>query len=101
MLGAASASAGPFSVAPVPRWVEERPLPATAVVPEHEVSSGVHYLVSDFQIRVSDAPTERYSRTACKVLTTTGLEEASEISIGFDPSYERLQLHYALSLIHI
>jgi transglutaminase-like putative cysteine protease len=93
--GATAASAASFSVGPAPRWVEERPLPTHSAVPHNDVSSGVYYLVSDEQIRVGEGPTERYSRTACKVLTSAGLEEVSEVSIGFDPTHERLQLHYA------
>jgi transglutaminase-like putative cysteine protease len=79
-------------VAGAPSWVEGMDLPLDHAPPE-DVHSGIHYLIVDRQVRVKAGATERYYRRAFKVLSTAGVQEASEIKATFDPSYERLVFH--------
>ncbi|HEX6737564.1 MAG TPA: DUF3857 domain-containing protein, partial [Vicinamibacteria bacterium] len=90
-LGARAGGAS-FTVAPAAAWVEELPLPTDAVVPSREVTYGRYYLIDDFQAQVATT-TARYHRRAWQVLSTAGVQEASEIRMDFDPSYERLIIH--------
>lgn len=54
-------------------------------------SGGYFYLLLERQINVESQ--ETYRRTSIKVLTESGLETASSISINFDPSYQKVSFH--------
>lgn len=83
--------AGQFDVRPAPAWVDRlepdgRPSPAS-------VRSGVDGLIDDHQIRVAGANVDDYFRRVRRVVTPAGVQNASELNIDFDPSYQRLVLH--------
>ncbi|MEO8360653.1 MAG: DUF3857 domain-containing protein [Vicinamibacteria bacterium] len=83
-----------WTLAPIPAWVETVPVPAEATSPTQELSSGIHYLLSDHQTNVATGSTAQYHHWAWKVLSTSGLEQASELKMRFDPSFERLLIHH-------
>jgi transglutaminase-like putative cysteine protease len=83
-----------WSQAPVPAWVEPVAVPTEATIPANDVSSGLHYLLADHQASVASGTSERYHHWAWKVLSASGLEQASELRIRFDPSYQRLLVHH-------
>ena len=83
-----------FSVRPPGAWVRGVDVPADPSRPAAE-STGTRYLFFDRQVRVGEADQEDYVRTVWKVETTAGLQDASEIAIGFDPTFERLVIHHA------
>jgi transglutaminase-like putative cysteine protease len=80
------------TVGPPPPWVETMELPPEQPPPA-DVRAGAHYLVVDRQIRVEGGTQQRYYRRAWKVLSTAGVQEASEIKVAFDPAYQRLTFH--------
>jgi hypothetical protein len=92
-LGVAAEGAPPFTIAPPGAWVDELAPPGDGAIPSEQVAYGTYYLIDDFQARVAET-TARYYRQAWKVLSTAGVQEASEIRIGFDPSYQRLVIHH-------
>lgn len=82
-----------FQVGPVPSWV----VPAS--VPDGGPDSagardGILDLLSDSQIRVTATSVERYYRHVSKALSAAGLEDVSQVQFDFDPSEERLRIHY-------
>jgi transglutaminase-like putative cysteine protease len=83
--------AGQFDVRPAPAWAEV--LHPDLHAPRRVVRSGIDGLLEDHQVRVTGANVDEYFRRVRKVLTTAGVQNASELSIDFDPSYERLVLH--------
>jgi len=80
-----------YQIGPEPPWAEPLPLPEREEVPEHQISEGIYYLLSEEQVRVE--PRETYGQFARKFLNETGVQNGSEISIGVDPAYETLELH--------
>jgi len=82
----------PFRVKPPAPWVRPVPLAERNTVPEGE-TSGVHYALTDVQVRVDGSGEELYSHHTRRVLTESGIEEAAEIDISFDPTFEQLTLH--------
>lgn len=80
-----------YTIGPEPAWVEPMPLPEVAEPPVDQIDNGMHILLWDEQTRVS--PRETYGQYARKILTETGVQQGSEISIGVDPSYQTLELH--------
>ena len=83
-----------FRVQPPAAWVRPFDVPADAPAAASE-STGTHYLFFDRQIRAGRDDQEDYFRTAWKVETTAGLQDASEIEITFEPTFERLTIHHA------
>ncbi len=90
---AVAAPARGFSVGPVPSWVESVPVELDAEPPAEGVSDGLHYLLSDVQTRLGP-PQETFAHYARAIVNRAGLEGASQVSIGFDPSYGSLSLHF-------
>jgi hypothetical protein len=83
-----------WRIAPTPEWVDPIEAPADAAVPTQDVSSGTYYLLVDHQVSVGSGPTRLYTHWARKVLSTSGLENASELRMSFDPSFQRLTIHH-------
>jgi hypothetical protein len=83
-----------FSVGQEPSWIVD-PGGGAATSPATADSSGTRYLLFDQQVRVADDTSETYVRTVWKAETTAGVQDASEIEISFDPSFERLVIHHA------
>ncbi len=83
--------AGQFEVRPAPVWADVLH-PDLHAAPRN-VRSGIDGLLEDHQVRVVGANVDEYFRDVRKVLTSAGVQNASEISIDFDPSYERLVIH--------
>ncbi|HEX8697279.1 MAG TPA: DUF3857 domain-containing protein, partial [Myxococcaceae bacterium] len=70
------------------------PLPAKpSTASAADDAAGTLYLLTDEQVRVTGKTVERYRHMAHQVLSTGGVEEASNVSVDFDPTYERLTLH--------
>lgn len=84
----------PVPVAPQPSWTLDVSVNLDAEVPLENISSGVHHLLVDSQIRVGDDhQPEYFYHYAERVLNQTGVEGSSQITINFDPTYELLTLH--------
>lgn len=88
-----TASANSFDVQPPPAWVRPLSLEAKALAPTGESHGGVYYPLVDLQTRVSARTVERYSHYTRQIVTEAGISDAAEVSMGFDPSFERLTIH--------
>ena len=89
---AAFAAGGDVAVRPAPAWAQ-RADAAEGRVPHDEVRWGIYGLLTDHQVRISDHGVVEYFRRVRKVLSPTAVQNASEVSIDFDPSFQRLVLH--------
>jgi transglutaminase-like putative cysteine protease len=56
--------------------------------------NGIEYLVRDEQIRLNEGRLEQYRHRVSMVVSAGGLEQAAEIKIEFEPSYEQLVIHH-------
>jgi transglutaminase-like putative cysteine protease len=87
-------SYGEFDIAAPPQWIDRAPGEYQVAIPAGMSRYGVYDILSDHQVRVGqDGSTTQYFRTVRKVLTQSGVQNASELSIDFDPSFQRLVLH--------
>jgi len=82
-----------YSIAPAPDWVQSAQIPTGSELKQLNNSNGEAFLLVDFQWQVSESTHSKYRHIATRALNTTGVTEASQISIDFDPSYETLVLH--------
>ena len=80
-----------WRIAPPPTWVApvERP-----EAPAKDDAAGIRYLLMDHQIQVASSGTSQYWRYARKVVTSSGLDQAAEIRVAFDPAYQELVFHH-------
>lgn len=76
-----------------PTWIRNEPLATTSAEQRAEARDGVVYLLSDQQVRVSNATTEHYYHHIHEVLAQPGVEHVSQLELEFDPSYQRLVIH--------
>ncbi|MBV9494849.1 MAG: DUF3857 domain-containing protein [Acidobacteria bacterium] len=78
-----------FDVRPTPAWIDAAPTETNVQVPRSQVRYGVYAILADHQVR-GDVD---YHRRVRKVLSAAGVQNASELALDFDPTFERLVLH--------
>lgn len=78
-----------FAVAARPAWTDFVDVPANVAVAKQNVRWGIYDVLSDHQLREG----AEYFRIVRKVLSPRGVQNASELSLDFDPSFQRLVLH--------
>ena len=83
--------AGQFEVRRAPAWIDAISVDMHAG--SSNVRSGVEGLLDDHQVRVAGANVDEYFRRVNQVVTSAGVQNASEVSIDFDPSFQRLVIH--------
>ena len=85
-----------FEILPVPSWVEDVPLDRPEDIPTDQVSAGLYSLLLERQDNELISPPEFYARWAELIVNEQGVQNGSQISIDFDPSYQELILHSIL-----
>ena len=85
-----------FSIAqvatsPVPNWINTIEYSLTPNISEDDITHGTSILLYDYQ---SHIPTQKvYSKFVTKITDNVGVQDASNISIDYDPKYQTLELH--------
>jgi hypothetical protein len=82
-----------FDVRPAPPWVERLDVATDLAVARQNVRWGLYDILSDHQVSVAGGEEWEYFRIVRKVLSPSGVQNASELSLDFDPSFQRLVLH--------
>ncbi len=93
LFAAATASADEVLLRPAPSWVERATFDASTAVPNNDIRYGIFTLLDDHQVRVTETVAD-YQRKVRRVLTSGGVQNASELSIDFDPSYQNVVVHH-------
>ncbi|MCZ8215739.1 MAG: DUF3857 domain-containing protein, partial [Cyclobacteriaceae bacterium] len=73
----------------VPSWVIKQSYDTQGQ--NEELESGYLFLLLNEQEKYADK--HQYFEYAYKILNTEGIQEMSDISISFDPSYENIEFH--------
>lgn len=80
---------------PAPAWVEHEPYPTeTPVAGDAYVNNGVCRVLQDTQVNLTGSEYAWHSRTVQRVLTRAGAEQVAHFMVEFDPSCERLDVHF-------
>lgn len=87
---ASARSAEPTRGAP-PDWVIHHPVPSDVDTDPQTLLGGFHWLLIDRQMNITTE--EEYSHFAIRVTNGDGVQNMSDISIDFDPSYQTLVFH--------
>lgn len=88
---AGAADSNQVHVALPPDWIRVRPEPDYTTAVREEGRRGVYYLLVDRQTHAEKQ--ETYSHLIYKITSTAGLQDASQISLSFDPNYQSIDLH--------
>lgn len=83
-----------FEIAPPAEWVWVPPFTRGLESPADSVDGGRRFWLSDTQIDLRGGDQAWFSRVVSEVVTADGLQAIGQVSIDFDPSYERLVLHH-------
>jgi transglutaminase-like putative cysteine protease len=81
-----------ISQSPIPSWVKQAPIPPTNSIEERDITDGYHYLLLEEQVQVELQSSYRHA--ALYIVNDVGVQNASEIEITYDPSYESLSVHF-------
>ncbi|MAZ27919.1 MAG: hypothetical protein CL868_12695 [Cytophagaceae bacterium] len=76
---------------PQPSWVEVQDLDFENIK-QNPDATGYQYLLADFQDNLEDEGF--YKRFVFKILNSKGVEEMSDVSVNYDPSYQKLFFHH-------
>lgn len=87
---AATASRG-FVLAPPPAWVQPT---SVGTVPAELPASAVQLLLVERQTRLAPAGSQRFVRVVRQINDASGLQQAAQIEVEFDPTYQQLALHH-------
>lgn len=90
-LGLPAAAQAPVEVGAAPAWVDAVDLELRAQATS--ASGGVEYLLLDHQENIALAEPEVYTHTAQRVVSPAGVQSESQVTLSFDPAYERLTVH--------
>ena len=77
-------------VSPKPEWIIAKK-PANVKINLKEVSQGYYESIIETQIHVERQSS--YYHVVREIISETGIQNASEISVDFNPTYERLDYH--------
>lgn len=77
-------------ISPKSPWIESIDYNLNAM-PENGQGAGFYYLLQDEQ--ENTATEESYEHYAYKILTSEGVQDMSDLSFDFEPSYQQLILH--------
>ncbi len=93
-----AAAAADYTIRPTPAWVVDagRGVPDEAAL--GQVRDGLYHLLVDTQIRTTTAERVIYRRLAINAINANGVDGIANIEIGFDPSWQVLEVH-AIDLI--
>lgn len=89
----AIASAREFEVRPAPVWADRLEVDPAMRVPRDQARWGIYSLLNDHQVRVTAGRTTEYFRRVRQVVSSSGVQNASELTFDFDPSYQKLVIH--------
>lgn len=88
-------AAGPsFTVKPAPAWVRPVEVSTPADGGGADGGSGAVLRLVDHQYRVAGGRTEHYQRRVERVVSAAGLENAAQLQLNFEPTYQSLVIHY-------
>lgn len=81
-------------LAPAGTWAELEPFVRPHDPTDGQVDGGRCFWLSDTQIDLSAEERVWLSRTISEVTSSDGLQDAGQVNIDFDPTYERIVFHH-------
>ena len=82
----------PVRIAPEPEWIGAPEVPDLAAPSPAKNPGGWYFLLFDRRFHAEKA--EAYSHIAYRIANSTALQDGSQISVDYDPEYERIDFHF-------
>jgi len=106
LLPSASLGLPAVPISPEPAWITHIAADTAADVPADEVIGGLYTLLFDVQKNRTLEPPQSFIHIAYRIVNESGVTDASRITINFDPSYQKVELHTVLirragAVIHV
>jgi hypothetical protein len=76
---------------PIPKWVNIIPVDTSISSPKKDIDAGYFILLSDKQI--NDSTHSAYFHFVHKIISESGIQNGSDISVSFSPAYQNLVFH--------
>ena len=86
-----SAQNSRLAIEKAPAWITPTTIDYNNRHLEQDAEEG--YLYVGYEMQVSVAEHSRYYKYAIKILSDAGVQSSSEVSINFDPAYEKIVFH--------
>lgn len=94
LLATATIAAPKFAVNPPPAWARPDTIDTSRHAVAGAATGSTTMVLDDYEIRVAQNSVERYYHYALRIETQAGLDELSQLKFYFEPSYQKLALHF-------
>ena len=79
------------ATSPVPNWINTIDYSLTPDISDDDITQGTSILLYDYQAHI---PKQKvYSKFVTRITDNVGIQDASNISVDYDPKYQTLQFH--------
>ncbi len=75
-----------------PLWIKSVEIPNKSLVKKYDVTSGFYLTLADYQVNLDI--NAWYTRNVINVVSYSGITEASQLSVTYDTSYQKLKIHH-------
>ena len=82
-----------YRFAPIPGWVKAATVEYDAPLPPQGASNGSWHLLFDRQVNVTEHGSDDYVHVAARVISSSGVDERSQLDLAVDPSFQKLEIH--------
>lgn len=89
---ALSAFAQEYRISKIPDWVETTEIPDSENVSKYDVMEGYYLKLEEYQINLEANAV--FNRQVRNVISYRGITNASQISVIYDTSYQKLTIHH-------
>jgi transglutaminase-like putative cysteine protease len=81
-----------YKIEKEPLWVKNTDIPKKSTFSKYEISSGYYLTLADYQFNLDE--NSIFTREVINVISYSGITKASQISITYDSSYQKLKIHH-------
>jgi hypothetical protein len=81
-----------INISPTANWIKPLPLPIKQSIQANDINNGYYYILQDEQINIETK--QYYYHYAYKITSEAGVQNASELSLYYNPAYEKFALHH-------
>ena len=81
-----------YSFEKIPKWVKIVEIPENLPISKYEIMAGFYTTLMDYQVNLEENAT--FNHEVRKVVSYSGITNASQLSISLDSSYQKLKIHH-------
>lgn len=74
------------------KWVKHVEIPKESAISKYDINAGYYYTLADYQVNLDQEAI--YSHEVIDVVAYSGISNASQLSVAYDTSYQKLVIHH-------